>query len=122
MKILGNSNCGINLLQKHLLYRTRVLPIALYGFQLWFYNHAPMVYHLKALENMQRRVAIWILGVFKTFPSYSIETIARLISIKLHPQKLGGRSQLQAYTWLIGLTNISHFLFLFIQNFLLDLE
>ena len=32
MKFLGNSNYGINPLQKQLLYRTCVLPIALYGF------------------------------------------------------------------------------------------
>jgi len=41
---------------------------------------------------MQRRAAIWILGVFKTFPSYGIEVIAGLIPIKLHLQKLRGRS------------------------------
>ena len=32
MKLLGNSNHGINPLQEHLLYRTCVLPIMLYGF------------------------------------------------------------------------------------------
>jgi len=32
MKILGNSNWDINPTQKHLLYRTCVLPIMLYGF------------------------------------------------------------------------------------------
>ena len=52
MKILGNSNWGINLIQKCLLYRTYVLPIALYRFQLWFYNHALLSYHLKILEKM----------------------------------------------------------------------
>jgi len=51
MKILGHSNCGINPLQKH-LYRTCILPITLYGFQLWFYNHTSMLYHLKALGKM----------------------------------------------------------------------
>ena len=49
MKLLNNSNCGINPLQKCLLYRTCILPIVLYRFQLWFYNHALMIYHLKAL-------------------------------------------------------------------------
>ena len=34
MKILGNSNHGINPLQKCLLYRTCILPIVFYGFQL----------------------------------------------------------------------------------------
>ena len=32
MKILGSSNRGINLIQKYLLYRTCILPIALYRF------------------------------------------------------------------------------------------
>ena len=35
--------------------------------------------------------------VTKTSPSYGVEAIAGLIPIKLHLQKLGGRSQLQAY-------------------------
>ena len=56
-----------------------------------------MVYHLKVLGKMQRRAVIWILGAFKTSPSYSIEAIAGLIPIKLHLQKLGSRSQLWAY-------------------------
>ena len=34
MKMLGNSSRGLLLIQKWLLYRTCVLPIALYGFQL----------------------------------------------------------------------------------------
>ena len=32
MKIISNSNCGINPSQKHLLYRSCILPIALYSF------------------------------------------------------------------------------------------
>jgi len=55
------------------------------------------MYHLKALGKMQRRVAIWILGAFKTPSSYGIKAIARLVPIKLHLQKLGSRSQLQAH-------------------------
>ena len=84
MKILGNSNHSINPLQKHLLYRLCILPIALYKFQLWFYNCALMTYHLKILGKMQRRAAIWILGAFKTSSLYGIEAIAGLIPIKLH--------------------------------------
>ena len=86
MKILGNSNCGI----KCLLYKSCILSIVLSEFQLWFYNYAPMAYHLKFLGKIQRRVAIWILETFKTSPLYGIEAIAGLIPIKLHLQKLGG--------------------------------
>jgi len=45
---------------------------------------------------MQRRVAIWILGAFKTSLYEGIEVIASLIPIKLHFQKLRGRVQLRA--------------------------
>jgi len=38
---------------------------------------------------------IWILEAFKTSPLYGVEAIAKLIPIKLHLQKLGGRSQLR---------------------------
>ena len=92
MKLLGNSTRGINPLQKRLLYRCCALPIALYGFQLWFYNRAPMSYHMKILNKMQRRAAIWILGAFKSSPLEGIEALAGLMPIKFHLQKLSKRS------------------------------
>ena len=92
MKLLGNSSCRISPLQKRQLYRCCILPIALYGFQLWFYNKAPMSYYLKVLNKMQRRAAIWILEAFKTFPLEGIEALAGLILIKYHLQKLAERS------------------------------
>ena len=94
IKLLGNSSCGITPLQKHLLYRYCILPIVLYGFQLWFYNHAPLSYLLKALGKIQRRAAIWILGVFKISLIEGIEALVGLIPIESHLQKLGGRLQL----------------------------
>ena len=84
MKLLGNSSWGINPLQKQLLYRCCILPIALYGFQLWFYNKAPISYHMKILDKMQRRAAIWILGAFKTLPLEGIEAITGIIPMKFH--------------------------------------
>jgi len=94
MKILGNSIRGLNPYQKWLLYRSCILPIALYRFQLWYYNRAPLFYPLKMLGKMQRRAAIGILEAFKTSLSFGIEAIAGLIPINLHLQKLSGRSQL----------------------------
>ena len=52
MRLLRNSSWGINPIQKHLLYRCCVLPIAHYGFQLWFYNKAPLSYPMKILGKM----------------------------------------------------------------------
>ena len=97
MKLLGNSSQGINPLQKHLLYRCCALPIALYGFQLWFYNRALMSYHMKALNKMQRRAAIWILGAFKTSPLEGLEALAGLIPVKSHLQKITKRSQIRPF-------------------------
>ena len=97
MKLLGNSVRGINPLQKCLLYRCCALPIALYGFQLWFYNKAPLSYHMKILNKMQRRAAIWILEVFKTSPLEGIEALAGLMPIKFHLQKIAKRSLIRSF-------------------------
>ena len=97
LKLLGNSAQGISPLQKCLLYRCCTLPIALYGFQLWFYNKALISYHMKILNKMQRRAAIWILGAFKTLPLEGIEAIAGIIPIKFHLQKIAKRSQIHPF-------------------------
>ena len=97
MKLLGNSSRSISPVQKHLLYRYCTLPIALYGFQLWFYNKAPISYHMKILNKMQRRAATWILGTFKTFPTEGIKAIAGLIPIKFYLQKITKRSLIRPF-------------------------
>ena len=84
MKIHRNSSHSIIPTQKHLLYRCCILPIALYSFQLWFYNRTPLLYPLKILSKMQRRAAIWILGACKTSSLKGIKAVAGLISIRLH--------------------------------------
>ena len=94
MKLLGNSSRGINPLQKCLLYRCCILSIALYGFQLWYYNKAPLSYHMKILNKMQRRATIWILGAFKTSPSEGIKAITGVIPIKFHLRKITSKSQI----------------------------
>jgi len=98
MKILGNLMRGLNPQQKHLLYRSSTLPIALYRFQLWYYNKAPLLYSLKTLGKLQRRAILWIVVTFKKFLSFVIEAIAGLIPIHLYLQKLRGRSQLRAHS------------------------
>ena len=97
IKILGNSNCGLIPNQKRFLYRSCVLLIMLYCFQLWYYNRAPLSYSLKILGKMQRKAALQILGVFKMLPILNIKAIVGLIPINLYLQKLGGRSQLRIY-------------------------
>jgi len=88
MKILSNSMQGLLLYQKHLLYRTCVLPIILYGFLLWYYGKVLLLYLFKELKKMQRRAALWILGVFHTSSILEIKAIAGLDPIHLYFQKL----------------------------------
>ena len=98
MKILGNSVRSLTPHHKYLLYRICILPIALHGFQLWYYNKASLSYSLKMLGKMQRRATIWILKAFKTSPSFSIEALAGFIPINLYLQKLSERLQLRAHS------------------------
>ena len=41
MGMLRNSTRGLLPLQKYLLYRSCIVPIATYGFRLWFFTGAP---------------------------------------------------------------------------------
>ena len=52
MKLLGNSSRGLLSIQKHLLYRTCVLPITLYRFQLWFFKGVPIIKNITELKKM----------------------------------------------------------------------
>ena len=49
---------------------------------------------MKILNKMQRQVAIWILGAFKTSLSEGIETITGIIPIRFHLQKITKRLQI----------------------------
>jgi len=64
IKMLENSSRGLLPIKKQLLYRTCILPIALYGFQLWFLRSTPIVKNVTELKKMQKRAALWITGAF----------------------------------------------------------
>jgi len=49
-----------------------------------------MANNVKKLNKMQQRAALWITGVFKTFPSIGIKAIVGLIPILLYLRKLNG--------------------------------
>jgi len=51
--MLGNSTRGLLFVHKCLLYRTYIMSIALYSFQLWCFKGAPLYYLLKELSKMQ---------------------------------------------------------------------
>jgi len=64
MGMLDNSTRGLLPLQKHLLYRLCIVPIATYGFRLWFFAGAPTKTQVSLLAAIQCKAALWILGVF----------------------------------------------------------
>jgi len=94
MKMLGNSLRGLLPIQKRLLYRTCILSIALYGFQLWFFKGVLTLKNINKLKKMQRQATLWITSAFHTLPSEGIKAITGLIPITLHLQKLNGRHHL----------------------------
>jgi len=65
-----------------------LLPIATYGFRLWFFAGASTKAQVSLLAAMQRKAALWILGAFCTSPTGRIEALAGLIPIHLHLKKL----------------------------------
>ena len=85
-------------MQKRLLYRSCVVPIATYGFRLWYFAGAPTKAQVSLLATMQRKAALWILGAFRTSPTGRIEALAGLIPIHLHLKKLVKQSCLRAVT------------------------
>jgi len=96
--MLGNSSRGLLPLQKRLLYRAYVVPIATYGFQLWYFSGAPTKAQVSLLATMQCKAALWILGTFRTSPTGGIEALAGLIPIYLHLKKLAKCSCLRTAT------------------------
>jgi len=58
MGMLGNSSWGLFSLQKRLLYQACVVPIATYGFRLWYFSGAPTKAQVSLLATMQRKAAL----------------------------------------------------------------
>ena len=58
MKMLGNLSRDLISLQKQCLYKCCALPIALYSFQVWYYNKVPLNYPFNILRKIQRRAVL----------------------------------------------------------------
>src|SRR6185369_9226623 len=67
-KALGNSARGLLVSHKRQLYTACVLPIATYGYRLWYHPKARIKTITKCLASMQRTAAIWITGAYRTSP------------------------------------------------------
>jgi len=98
MKMLGISTRGLPPRETRLLYRARVLPIATYGYRLWYYEGARCKKALSLLNTMQQKAGLWITGAFSTSPTGRIESRKGLIPVHLHLQKMAGRANFRAAT------------------------
>jgi hypothetical protein len=96
MGMLGNSNRGLLPMQKYLLYRTCILPVATYGYRLWYHDKAKVKGLMSSLSRMQRWAALWIIGAFRMSPMGGCEAIAGLILIHLHIHRLADWSSFRA--------------------------
>jgi Reverse transcriptase (RNA-dependent DNA polymerase) len=96
MGMLGNSNRGVTLAQKHLLYRSCVVPVFTYGARLWHFWGSWIQGHLKALGQVQLSAARWITGCFCTTPIGGMESQAGLLLGRLLLKHLCGRGALRA--------------------------
>ncbi|CAA7268136.1 unnamed protein product [Cyclocybe aegerita] len=88
MHMLGNSTRGLSPKQQCLLYRSCVVPIAMYGYHLWCFDGTCNKGAMNQLKRMQRKAALWITGAFRTSPTGSLEALAGLIPVHLMLKKL----------------------------------
>jgi hypothetical protein len=89
------------------------MPIATYGFKLWYYSGACQKGQVAKLTKMQHHTALWITGVFSTSPVGGVGALAGLIPINLHLQTLTARSSYQIMTLspthpLVALVALAH--------------
>ncbi|CAA7270634.1 unnamed protein product [Cyclocybe aegerita] len=88
MRMLRNSTRGLSPKQRRLLYRSCIVPIATYGYRLWYFEGARNKGAMSQLKRMQQKAALWITGVFRTSPTGSLEALAGLIPVHLMLKKL----------------------------------
>ncbi|CAA7267578.1 unnamed protein product [Cyclocybe aegerita] len=92
MRMRGNSTRGLSPKQRRLLYRSCVVPIATYGYRLWYFDGARNKGGMNQLKRMQQKAALWITGAFCTSPTGGLEALAGLIPVHLMLKKLATRA------------------------------
>lgn len=97
IRMLGNSNRGLSPKIKRTLYISNVLPVLMYGAQLWWKPSWKGIKWIeKTMAKTQARAARWITGAFRTSPTGAMEMAAGLILIKhqinLHMRKMNMRT------------------------------
>ncbi|KAJ3570517.1 hypothetical protein NP233_g4354 [Leucocoprinus birnbaumii] len=123
MRMLDNSLRGLTPKQKRILYQACIVPIATYGFHLWYNDFAKCKGHLQSLTKMQHRAALWIIGAFRMSPTGRCEALAGLIPVHLHLRKsslMGRHDALGAHVHWWHINNLGTKAFLVTKSMAVD--
>ena len=97
MLMLGNSARGLSPLQRRTLYISCILPLLTYGAPVW-YKPKGAKGLMKPLAAAQHRALRWITGAFRTTPVGALHSLAGVMPIEIHCEKLQDRYFLRMYT------------------------
>lgn len=122
LRLLGNSDWGLQPKHKRMLYISNVLPLLFYGLPLWWNDqgHGNQLF-FKEMQKVQNVTARWITGCFQTTPVGTLNLLSGLVPMflqcckygrwwglrvkKLHPRH-SVRGQMNECYWTINMLNI----------------
>ena len=80
ISILGNTISGLNLLNWCKVYNTLVIPILIYGAQVWYtgHNQKGLIHNLQVAQN---KGICKIMGTFHTLPIEPLHNITRILPL-----------------------------------------
>ena len=90
--MLGNSNRGVLVLHKQLLYQMCVVPVATYSLQLWYLQGARLKSITKQLSAVQCLGVLWITGCFHTSLTRGMEALVGLLPMHILLKRLAACS------------------------------
>lgn len=83
LRMLGNSARGLKAADRRRLYISNILPVALYGAQLWWHpGWHKTQWIAQELRKVQNRAGRWITGCFRTTPGGTLDLLAHLVPIR----------------------------------------
>ena len=94
VQLLGNSICGLNWTQWHIIYNAVILPILTYAAPVWYLGQASLLWKLRTAQNSAVR---HITGAFRTSPVDPLHQLMGIMPIDLHIQMLNKNAALRLY-------------------------
>ena len=82
LTLLGNTICGVNAQQLRILYLGCVLPILIWGCEIWFQGKRDKG-RLNPLQRVERQGLLWITGAWKPSPRAQLTPMAGVLPLQL---------------------------------------